>query len=56
MPDQSAPHIQTEHESFLECVDVPWEPSRELDQRHDTSKVIPERKDRSRISWRNCHI
>jgi hypothetical protein len=43
MSDQPAPHIETEHESFLQCVDVPWEPSRELDQRHDISRVIPER-------------
>ncbi len=42
MPSRSTPFTDTEYESFIECVDEPWEPSYHPDQRHDIIIDHPE--------------
>lgn len=42
MSNRPSPYTETEYESFLECVDEPWEPSHHPDQRHDIIIDHPE--------------
>jgi hypothetical protein len=42
MSNQPAPYTEAEYESFLDCMDEPWEPFHEPDQRHDIVINHPE--------------
>lgn len=59
MPPQPTSHTNSEYESFIECVDGPWVPSRHPDQRHDIVIDHPEGRQiridsaRNRISCRS---
>lgn len=58
MPGHPASYTNAEYESFIECVDEPWEPSHYPDQRHDIVINRPEGRQiridsaRNRISCR----
>jgi len=59
MPAHPTSYTNSEYESFIECVDEPWDPTRHLDQRHDIVIDHPEGRQiridsaRNRISCRS---